>query len=277
MEYLVTGGAGFIGSNLVDALVAQGHEVTVWDSLTTGKRTNVNEKAKFHEIDVTRVHPEYHTEIKYDAIFHLAAEARIQPSFIYPMRAHDSNVTGTARILEIARNIRAKVVLAGTSSLYHDPYANPYTFTKGLSEQYCRLYNQVYNVSVAICRFFNVYGPRQLDEGAYATVIGIFDRQKREGRPLTITGTGEQRRDFTHVDDIVAGLISAARDRWNGEVFNFGTGRNHSINELAAMYNHPTVYVEARPGEAKTTLADIEFSKAALGFEPKRRLEDYFG
>jgi UDP-glucose 4-epimerase len=159
--------------------------------------------------------------------------------------------------------------------VYHDKFANPYSFTKQLAEDYGTLYNRVYGVPVAIARFFNVYGPRQLEEGAYATVVGIFERQKRNGENLTVTGDGEKRRDFTHVDDIVSGLIAMSEEDWNAEIFNLGTGTNHSINEVAKMFDHPIEYIPARPGEAQTTLADIHNSKAMLGWRPKKSLKEY--
>lgn len=275
-KVLVTGGAGFIGSNLADALLAQGHEVHVWDNLCTGKEENIPKEAFFTRRNVSKPYLEGCEDEGFKVIYHLAALARIQPSFKDPLGTHDANTTGTQAILEVARANDAKVVYAGSSSFYHDPYANPYTFTKYIGEEYCKMYNKVYGLSVGIGRFFNVYGPRQLGEGAYATVIGIFENQKSEGKPLTITGTGEKRRDFTHVSDIVAGLMAIAEGEWNGEVFNFGTGRNHSINELADLFEPDSKhYLPNRPGEAQTTLADISFSREKLGYEPKVRLEDY--
>ena len=274
MKAIVTGGAGFIGSHLVDHLVGEGHEVVVWDSLTTGKRDQVNPKVRFHEIHVESIHPEYHLD-ELDAIFHLAGEARIQPSFESPAITHDSNVTGTMKILEMARHCGSKVIYAGSSSVYHDQYANPYSFTKLKAEEYCTLYNRLYKVPVVIARFFNVYGPRQLEEGAYATVVGIFEKQYRDGVPLTVTGNGRKRRDFTHVEDIVSGLVAMSHGEWDAKIFNLGTGVNHSIQELAKMFNSEIKYIPERPGEAQNTLADIHDSKAYLGWTPKRILKEY--
>lgn len=283
MKYLVTGGAGFIGSTLVDQLLEEGHEVTVLDNVSTGKWENLpsHDKLKIDQDDVSNT---YNNQIakswekttkKFDVIFHLAAEARIQPSFEKPVLTHNSNVTGTVGILELCRKHKARFVYAGSSSVYHDKFANPYTFTKQLAEDYGTLYNRVYDVPVAIARFFNVYGPRQLEEGAYATVLGVFERQKRNDEPLTVTGDGEKRRDFTHVDDIVSGLIAMSKDDWNADIFNLGTGTNHSINEVAEMFDHPITYIAERPGEAQTTLADIQESKSKLGWEPKKCLKEY--
>jgi UDP-glucose 4-epimerase len=277
MKCLVTGGAGFVGSHLVDRLVRLKYDVTVWDAFTTGRKENLNPKAPCYNIWVEDISPENHADKKYDVIFHLAGEARIQPSFKKPMTSHDSNVTGTIKMLELAKLCKARLVYASSSSVYHDMYANPYTFTKQIAENYCTLYNKVYGVPVAIARFFNVYGPRQMEEGDYATVIGIFEKQKREGKPLTITGNGEQRRDFTHVDDIVTFLIFMAdpMDKWKAKVFNIGTGKNYSINEVAKMFKHPIEYIPKRPGEAQETLADITELRNWFGFRPACSLKEY--
>jgi len=145
-----------------------------------------------------------------------------------------------------------------------------------LGEECCRLYNRVYSVPVAICRFFNVYGPRQPTEGDNATVIGIFEGQKRKGLPLTITGTGQQRRDFTHVDDVVSGLIVAAQEKWNCDVLDLGRGRNYSIKEVADMFEPDEVeYLPPRDGEAQQTLADVSMTERCLGWQPCLDLEDY--
>lgn len=268
---LVTGGVGFIGSNLVDCLIEQGHQVTVYDC---DVHTKYNRRVMYYNVQVECIHPEYHSDKRYDIIFHLAAKSRIQPSFSNPTETHDSNVTGTIKMLELARVTHSKFIFAGSSSVYHDVFANPYSFTKHIGEQYCEIYNKLYKVPVAIARFFNVYGPRQVENGPYATVIGIFERQRRNNVPLTITGDGEKRRDFIHVDDIVSGLLAMSKDNWDANVFNLGTGINYSINEVAKMFNHPIKYIPARSGEAENTLADIENIKS-LGWKPKYSLEQY--
>jgi UDP-glucose 4-epimerase len=275
MKCLVTGGAGFIGSHLVDRLILEGHEVVIYDSLTSGFRRNINLLARLYEIPVECVNPSCHVCDGYDVIFHLAAEARIQPSFDNPMLTHASNVSGTAVMLEFARQCKAKFIFAGSSSVYHDMYANPYSFSKQIGESYGVLWNKIYKVPVAIARFFNVYGPRQIETGPYSTVIGVFLDQKRRNVPLTITGDGKQRRDFTHVNDIVSGLIAMSKDEWDGHIFDLGTGINHSIVEIAEMFKHPIQYVPKRPGEAQDTKANIHDTKALLGWRPTHRLEDY--
>lgn len=275
MRYLVTGGAGFIGSHLVDFLVQDGHQVVVLDSFTTGTPLNMNKKAVYcHKfVQDTRDNP--NATLVYDAIFHLAAHARIQPSFDDPFEVHDTNVTGTIKILELAKKTKTRVVFAGSSSVLHDVFANPYAFSKHIAEQYCILYNKLFQVPVCVARFFNVYGPRQIEDGRYATVMGVFEKQKRENKSITITGDGEQRRDFTHVRDIVSGLIAMSKKDWNGDVFNLGTGINYSINEIAAMFESPVEYIPQRKGEAKITLADINETKQKLGWTPTIDIKDY--
>lgn len=277
MRCIVTGGLGFIGSNLTDKLVELGCDVCVIDNLSTGKPERFNLKTRWVNIDIqddlTCLFAE---DDKYDVIFHLGAQARIQPSFELPLETSSVNVLGTIRALELAKKMGAKLVYAGSSSFYGDPHKNPYALSKWLGEEMCMMYNQVYNVPVAIARFFNVYGPKQPTEGQYATVIGIFERQKIADEPLTVTGTGEQRRDFTHVDDIVNGLIAMSCETWNGEVFNLGSGDNFSIKEVAEMFEpKEIVYLPQRPGEADITLADIQFTTAKLGWFPTISLEDY--
>jgi UDP-glucose 4-epimerase len=273
-RYLVTGGGGFIGSNLVDKLIGQGHIVEVWDNFSTGKRSNVHELAIICRFDIGNPSREYHVW-EFDAIFHLAGEARIQPSFSNPSLVHHSNVTGTLNILDLAREYGIPVIFAGSSSVYHDVYANPYTFTKAKAEEYCWLYHKIYDVPVAIARFFNVYGPRHITNGPYATVIGVFEHQKSQHIPLTVTGDGEQRRDFTHVEDICDGLVAIVEKKAYGNTYNLGTGTNYSINEVAKMYNSDVEFVQARRGEARDTLANIDMAVNTLGWRPKRSLPEY--
>jgi len=283
-KILVTGGCGFIGSNLVDLLVEdEDNEVVVIDNLDTGKKENCNNKALYLFEDIrdvfTRNGSVLHEHEKMlqsiDVIFHLAALARIQPSFERPCETMDINAGGTALVCEFARKSNAKVIYSGSSSFYGGVYLNPYSFAKWQGEEICKMYSEVYGLSTCIARFFNVYGKRHLRTGPYSTVIGIFEYQKMNGKPLTITGTGEQRRDFTHVIDIMKGLVTMSEDIWKGEVFNLGTAKNYSINELAALFETETTYISARPGEAWITLADIKKSIEKLGYLPEINLEDY--
>ena len=272
MKVLVTGGAGFIGTHLVNRLINEGNSVCVLDNFSFGKEENKNPKAEYIIRDIRGDLDDLEG---YDVIFHLAALARIQPSFENPVETFDVNAKGTYNICNLAKRIGAKVVYAGSSSFYAGPYLNPYAFTKWQGEEICRMFSEVYGVSTANARFFNVFGPGQPSEGAYATIVGIFERQYKSEEPLTITGDGEQRRDFTHVDDIVSGLILMSKNTWKGEVFNLGTATNYSINELAAMYKSKTKYIPKRPGEAQETLADILFSMEKLEYIPQKNLKDY--
>ena len=272
MNVLVTGGAGFIGTHLTKRLVRENNKVDVLDDFSRGKKENKIEKVNYINRDVRQ---ELNDLEDYDVIFHLAALARIQPSFDEPLKTIDINAKGTANICDLAKRIKAKVIYAGSSSFYAGPYLNPYAFSKWQGEEICKMYSKVYGISTANARFFNVYGDGQPSTGQYATIVGIFEEQYKAGSPLTITGDGEQRRDFTHVEDIVSGLILMSKGNWNGEIFNLGTAKNYSINELAAMYRHKTKYIPKRPGEAAKTLADITFTKEKLGYKPGIDLNDY--
>ena len=213
-----------------------------------------------------------------DIIYHLAALPRIAPSFEKPVDTFKSGPMTTINVLEWARRWETPVIYAGSSSVTGDVYANPYTFTKWQNEHLLELYNKIYELPTSICRFYNVYGEHQANEGSYCNVLGIFERQYDEGRPLTITGDGEQRRDFTYVGDIVDGLIrcgEAHLDVWgnkdvNGQSFELGNGNNRSINELANAFgeNYPTKYIEARDGEMRETLNTDTKAQDVLGWKP---------
>ena len=286
MEYLVTGGAGFVGSHLVDTLLDKGHRVTVLDNLSTGNLKNLRRsEIEFLCHDIRNsdfLFGNLSKRLRFDGIFHLAAMARIQPSFDDPCSTLDINSQGTANILELARKSGARLVYAGSSTFYFDVLANPYAYAKWIGEQHCQMYRATYGMPVGAARFFNVYGPRQIEEGPYCTVVGVFEKQLREGKVLTVTGDGKQRRDFTHVQDIVNGLIAIDETYLQGrkqeedmEIFALGTGRNHSINELADMFQSQVEYIPKRPGEASSTLAEIERTKEVLGWRPIHKLEDY--
>ena len=289
-KILVTGGCGFIGSNLVDILIEDGNQVLVIDDLSSGKKENCNESAKYIFADIKDVFgdsvreaahrhviPKHHTTFlnSVDVIYHLAANARIQPSFQEPKETIYNNSYGTALICEFARKINAKIVYAGSSSFYGGIYLNPYAFTKWQGEEACRMYSEVYGVKTAVARFFNVYGPRNPLIGQYTPVVAIFEQQLSEGKDLTIVGDGEQRRDFTHVGDICRGLIAISKGEYSGDVFNLGTGTNHSINELADLFGGNKKYLPPRPGEARVTLADISKTSEQTGWRPLQRLEEY--
>ena len=280
MRALVTGGAGFVGTNLVNKLVNDGHEVIVFDNLLTGNQKNINKKAKFFLVDVS--HKKYFEDKKMeeiingvDVIFHMAALARIQPSIKNPSETIMNNFNSTLNILELARKYEIPVIYAGSSSKHHGLYGSPYAWSKYGGEELCKLYSEVYNLNTTICRFYNVYGPHHIRSGTYATVLGIFERQYLNNEPLTITGNGEQRRDFTHIDDIVDGLVRCVGKEHKAEEFELGSGVNYSINEIAELFKCETKYIPARSGEYDVTLCDYTKAEADLGYQPKGNIKTY--
>ena len=260
---IVTGGAGFIGSNLVDKLIGMGIQVSVIDNFSTGKIENTNKKAHYWKQDLSTVELDELTEFMkgVDVIFHTAAKARVQPSIDDPITYNNHNVNATLNILYAAHKAGVKrVVYSASSSAYGDTTElptpettltnpmSPYGLQKYIGEQYCRVFSEVYGLDTVSLRYFSVYGNRMLLEGAYCLVLGIFAKQMLEGKPLTITNNGKQRRDFTHVDDIVeANILAATREEnFKGDVFNIGNGKNYSVNEVADMFGGKKSYGEKR-------------------------------
>ena len=276
MKIMVTGGAGFVGTNLIKRLLKDGHNVVSLDNYSTGKKENHQEGCVYHECDIRDVIDFNYFMKDVDIVYHLGALARIQPSFVNPANTLEVGILGTMNILEYAREQGCKVIFAGSSSVHSGKLKNPYTFSKVVADDLCLLYKKHFNVDTKICRFYNVYGPHQLTEGEYCTVVGIFENQYKEGVELTITGDGEQRRDFTHVDDIVEGLILTAQsDNFDLDTIELGRGNNHSINELAKMFGSEYTYIPERPGEARITLCDISEASKNIGYEPKVNIGDY--
>jgi len=278
MKVLVTGGVGFIGTNLIKRLLKEGHEVISIDNYSTGKKENEQDGCIYVSVDINDL--EYMTSKEtlfsdIDVIFHMAALARIQPSLKRPQESINANVNGTLNVLELARKNNTPVIYAGSSSVHHGLYGSPYAWSKHAGEQLCELYSKVYGLSTAICRFYNVYGPYQLESGEYSTVLGIFERQQRSKEPLTITGDGTQRRDFTHVDDIVDGLYKCIGKDLKADIFELGRGENFSINEIVDMFGADKKYIPARKGEYPVTLCDTSPAKDKLGWVPSRDLKDY--
>ncbi len=271
MKILVTGGVGFIGTNLIKRLLFEGHEVISVDNYSTGKKENEQKGCVYHDLDIN----DKELNFDVDVIFHIAALARIQPSLIRPQETIEANVNGTLNILELARKNNTPVIFAGSSSFHHGLYGSSYAWSKHAGEQLCKLYSEVYGLNTSICRFYNVYGPHQLEEGTYSTVLGIFERQLRNNKPLTITGTGEQRRDFTHVDDIVDGLYRCIGKDFKAEIFELGRGVNYSINEIVDMFGAERKYIPARNGEYDVTLCTDTKAHEMLGWNPTRNLKDY--
>lgn len=281
-KVLVTGGCGFIGSHVVDQLIDHGHDVTIVDDFSTGTHGN---KHPLADLVVGKIQNPYLWEIlddDYEFVFHLAALARIQPSIVDPISAHEANVDGTLQVLEYCRNNDAKLIFSGSSSIYEgliiptsegDPKKpkSPYAMQKLMCEQYIRLYRDLYGLDYAVLRYFNVYGERQITEGAYAAVVGILLDAKKDGKALPITNDGEQMRDFTYVKDVARANLMAMD--WQG-TFNIGTGNSYSINQLADRVGGEKEYIGWRQGEAQMTRADN--SKAlAKRWKPSKDILDW--
>ena len=292
MKYVVVGGAGFIGSNIVDKLVEQNHEVVIIDNLSTGKMENVNPRASVEYIDICNENEcSAMVEIMSgaDALFLLAAKARVQPSIENPVEYEINNTIGTLNVLKCASDAGVRrVVYSASSSAYgnteklpskeSDPVnpLSPYGAQKYYGEVMCKMFSEVYGLETVSLRYFNIYGERQNVGGAYAMVIGIFVDQLLNGKPMTIRGDGEQRRDFTYVGDVVNANILASQSEnvGNGEVINIGNGDNRSINDIANMIGGDKVNVEPVI-EPKETLANNSLAEELLGWKPTQNIEDW--
>ena len=289
---VVTGGAGFIGSHLVDRLLAEGHHVTVVDDFSTGRPHNLAHhrdradlsvvRADVADIDAIRPHL---TGV--DWVFHLAALADIVPSMQRPLDYHRANVDGTASVLEAARAAGVgRFVYAASSSCYGIPsrYPTPesspiqpqypYALTKYLGEQYVMHWASVFRLPAVSLRFFNVYGPRARTSGAYGAVFGVFLAQKLAGKPFTVVGDGSQTRDFTFVTDVVDAIVTAAESDRTAQVYNVGTGTAQSVNRLVELLGGEVIYIPKRPGEPDCTLSDTTAIRRELGWQPKVSFEE---
>lgn len=293
MKSLVTGGAGFIGSNLVDRLIQMGHEVIVIDNEYSDVHDHFywNENAQNYKLDIRDYENTRPLYDGVDYVFHFAAEARIQPAILNPIEAVSINALGTCTVLQCAREANVKrVMYSSTSSAYgmneqpnvetqYEDCLNPYSVSKVSGEKLCKMYTTLYNLPTVVFRYFNVYGERQPLKGQYAPVIGIFLRQQSNNEQLTIVGDGEQRRDFTYVGDVCQANILAAITEVDysafGEVYNVGTGINYSVNEVAGMISDQTVNIPPRLGEARISLANNKKLRDTFGWEPKMELEHW--
>lgn len=290
---LVTGGAGFIGSNLVAKLIDLGHEVRIIDNESSDAHDTFywqedTKKYLYDICDYESIRPIFDGV---DYVFHLAAESRIGPTIENPVKASHVNTLGTNIVLQCAREAGVKrVMYSSTSAAYGlnklpnvetqpDDPLNPYSVSKVNGEKLCKMYTDLFGLPTIIFRYFNVYGNNQPMRGQYAPVIGIFERQKQDQSPLTIVGDGQQRRDFISVIDVANANISAALNnidkKYFGTVFNVGSGTNYSINDIAAMFNTETVNIEERSGEMKETLADISKAKSVLDWQPTINLKQW--
>lgn len=293
MNILVTGGAGFIGSNLVDELLSLQHTVSVIDneSAESNDKFYWNSKANNYKLDICdydKILPLF-TDI--DIVFHLAAEARIQPSIINPDKCIKTNVNGTLNVLQCSKinNIK-RVIYSSTSSAYGrkniPPFTEdmkkdcltPYSVSKTAGEELCSMYTRLYGLETVILRYFNVYGERQPTKGQYATVIGLFLKQFKENKKMTVVGDGLQKRDYTHISDVVsANILAAFTQNKNilGELFNVGTGVNYTILDLVSMIGGDYTHIPPRLGESRETLANIYKINSMIGWEPKIKLKDW--
>ena len=292
MKCIVTGGAGFIGSNLVDRLIDDGHEVMVIDDLSTGKKENINKLAKFYHKDLTEMRRESDFSIfeGVDIVFHMACLARVQPSIENPHLYHDKNVNGIVNVLEGCRKYGiSRLVFSSSSSVYGDAEEvptsencklnpmSPYALHKLFGEQYCKLYSELYGIDTVSLRYFNVYGDRQRTEGAYCLVMGIFAGQRLNNQPMTIRGDGEQRRDFTHVDDVVDANVRCMEytsAEFKGDIYNIGNGDNRSVNQIAELIGGDRININSVI-EPRETLASYDKAKKVFGWLPKGDLEKW--
>lgn len=292
MKAVVTGGAGFIGSHMVDRLVAEGINVTVIDNLANGRLDNLEHhkgKIKFIKIDIGSYEENldiYFEDVDY--VFHFAALADIVPSINEPMKYHKANVDGTINILQAAKKSKnlKKFVYAASSSCYGIPEVYPtpetseikpeypYAHTKRIGEEYVLHWGKVYNMPIVSMRFFNVYGIRHRTSGTYGAVFGVFLAQLLNDKPLTIVGDGEQTRDFTYVTDVVDACYTAAISEYSNEIFNVGSDNTYSINYLVKLLGGEKVHIPKRPGEPDSTYADITKIKKLLNWSPQVSFED---
>lgn len=289
---VVTGGAGFIGSHLVERLLADGHIVRVVDDLSTGKIENLaavkdHPKLSFHRVDVADLQNTHTVFENAEWVFHLAALADIVPSIQKPLAYHRANVEGTVAVLEAARaaHVRRFIYVAssscyGISEEFPTPETEriapmyPYALTKYVGERYVLHWSKVYGVPAVSLRLFNVYGPRSRTTGTYGAVFGVFLAQKLAGKPFTVVGDGTQTRDFTFVTDVVDALAKAAESELDGEVLNVGSGNSYSVNHLVSLLGGDVVFIPKRPGEPECTFADTSKISRLLGWRPGMSFEE---
>jgi len=289
MKYLVTGGAGFIGGHVCEALLKQGHHVRVLDNLSTGKHENLPPGAVLVEADFCDLEAIRFAFHGVDGVFHLGALPRVPYSVEFPAESSEANIMGTVNVLVAARDAKVKrVVYSASSSAYGDQERlpmqpdmtpnplNPYALQKYVGELWMKQFATLYGIETVSLRYFNVYGQRMANDGAYVTVIAIFLRQRLANESLTIEGDGLQTRDFTHVHDVVRANLLAMKSPQvgKGEVLNVGSGDAHSVKEIAELIGGPVVFKESRKGDAKATLADISRTRELIGWEPQVKFKD---
>jgi UDP-glucose 4-epimerase len=275
MNVLVTGGAGFVGTNLIRQLLRAGYDVTSIDNYHTGLESNHQEGCKYLNYDIRYI-DDYSSFGQFDIVYHLAAIARIQPSFKDPESYFTTNANATMKIAKWCSENNIPLIYAGSSSHHSGKFKNPYTFSKDIGEEIIKLFQEHYGLKASIARFYNVYGPYQLKEGGYCTLIGIWERCMELGMPLTINGSGTKRRDFTHVHDIVDGLFRIYEYNAWGHIFELGRGKNYSVLEIALMFPGATLAFAAdKPGEAQETLCTDTLARDILNWNPSLDIKDY--
>ncbi len=284
MQILVTGGAGFVGTNLIKKLMSikcpktRGplYDIFSIDDYSTGTKENHIKGVKYINADIFNLKDiTYLPYFTPDIVFHLAAKARIQPSFKTPEDYIKTNFNGTYNIVQFCTDKKIPLIYAGSSSVHSGKLTNPYTFSKDLGEDIIKLYQKHFGLQASVARFYNVYGPHQLMEGGYTTLIGKWINNIQKGLPCEIYGDGFKRRDFTHVEDIVDALIKIMDLKIYNKIFELGRGKNHSILDVAKMFNIKPIFKKDKPGEAFETLADISLAKNELKWNPKINLNDY--
>ena len=277
-KVLVTGGAGFIGTNLIKQLLNDKLEVFSLDNYSTGTKKNEQFNVKYIDGDIEDISSI--VDQNFDICFHLAAQSRVQPSFSNPEDSFRVNVNGTLKVMEWAKNTKVKVIYAGSSSRHHEPSDSPYAMSKFIGEEVCKLYRNSFKVNVEIARFYNVYGPYSNIDEKYGNVIGIWISQALKGKPLTIVGDGNQRRDFIHVEDLVNGLIKISKSSLHHEdAWEIGSGINYSVNELYDMFvrkfDVTSSHIPDQPGNYRQTLRINDDMLEKLNWSPKKRLDSY--
>ncbi len=274
-KVLVTGGAGFVGYALSAELLKRGYEVHIIDNLSIGSEAKVSPYVKFLGGDIRAM--DNIKDTPYEYIFHLAALSRIQPSFQNPTLTFSVNVDGTKQVVEYAYHNKSKLIYAGSSSRHHNPMLSPYAMSKHMGEEWIKMFKGVYGLNAEIVRFYNVYGPGELVDSHMAAVIGLWRAAVKNGTPILIHGDGKQKRDFTHINDIVDGLIRIAEsDEKHEDAWELGTGHNYSLNEIASWFApHPIRYVDDVKGNYRETIRINDDALNRLGWQPKDQLKEY--
>lgn len=277
-KILVTGGCGFVGFHLTKKLIELGHEVDVIDNLSIGNEAKIPEGCSFFGGDIRAM--ENIKDKPYDYIFHLAASSRIQPSFKNPYTTFSVNVDGTKKVVEYAKRNGSKLIYSGSSSRHHNPMLSPYALTKHMGEEWIKMEKLIFGLNAEIVRFYNVYGPGELTNSHMAAVIGLWRAKVKSNEPIPIVGDGEQRRDFTHIEDIIEGLVSVAfSDEKHEDGWELGTGKNYSLNEVYEMFNEKfgakKIYIPDQKGNYRETIRLNDDVLNRLGWKPKMDLKNY--